>query len=59
VSCVKIEIFNSDGQAGRVLFEELYLRGRFARRSMHEMRSLVEKLRERSGGLSTQPGSGS
>ncbi len=36
-------------QAGQVLFEELYLRGKFARRNLHEMRFLVEKLRERSG----------
>ncbi len=49
----------SDGQAGQALFEELYLRGRFARRNLHEMRSLVEKLRERSGGTMPRAGSGS
>lgn len=48
----------SDGQIGQALFEELYLRGRFARRNLHEMRSLVEKLRERSGGMMFRAGGG-
>lgn len=44
----------TDIQISQAVFEELYLKGRFSRRNMQEMRSLADKLNERNAGMAAK-----